>query len=89
MALAFGVATLVFGDVHDKAGNGSHGGVGSRARAGPVLALLVVGFPTPSQLDARRLAVLRLMQEGFHRVLLDLATECEPGFGSEHPGNGA
>lgn len=89
MALTFGVAGLILGHVHHEAGDGTHRGVRSRAVSRLVLVLLVIGLPSPSQFKARRLAVLRLVHERLHRVLLDVTVECEPGFRNEHPGDAA
>ena len=84
MALAFGVSLFIFGDIHDKSGDGTNGGVGSGAVAGLVLVFLVVRLPTPAEFEAGCLAVTGLVNEGLHFTLLLMALEGEAGLDGEH-----
>ena len=77
VAAAFGVAVLVFRDVHDEAGDGADGGVGAGAGAGLVLALLVVGFPAQAEFEAGLAALLGVRRELAHAVLIHTTTEGE------------
>lgn len=80
VALAFGVAVFVLADVHDKAGDGADRRARSRAAAGLVLILLVIGFPAPTEFEACGLAVASLGHEGLHRAPLHMAEDRKPGF---------
>ena len=84
MALAFGVALFVFGDIHDKSGDGTHGGVRSGAVACLVLVFLVVRLPAPAEFEAGCLAVPGLVGEELHFVLLLMALEGEAGLDGEN-----
>jgi hypothetical protein len=83
MTLAFGVAELILGYVHDEAGNGADGHVRAGAGAGPILILLVIGFPAPSQLETRLLAVRREGNEAGHLVLFQMALQGEISLGGK------
>lgn len=83
MALAFGMAVLVLGDIQNEAGNGANRGVRARAVAGAILILLVAGFPTPSQFETGLPAMLGQDDEPGHPMLLDMTVQGESGFGEE------
>jgi hypothetical protein len=83
MTLAFGVAEFILGYVHDEAGNRADGDVRTGAGAGPVLIFLVVGFPAPSEFEARLAAVCRECDEVSHLVLFQMALKGEIGLGGK------
>jgi len=89
MALPLGVAILVLAYVHDEAGDGADRGARAGARTRLVLGLLVVGFPAPSQFQARLLAMPGQGNQGFHGVLVHMALEGKAAFGREQAGNRA
>ncbi len=84
MALAFGMAFFIFGDIHDEAGDRTDSGVRSGAVSGLVLVFLVIRFPAPAEFETCRLAVPSLLEQGVHLPLLLMALEDEASFGSEH-----
>ena len=84
MALAFGVALFIFGDIHDKSGDRTDGGMGPGAITSLILVLLVVRLPAPAEFEAGCLAVPGLVDEGFHFALLLMALEGEARLDGEH-----
>jgi hypothetical protein len=81
MALAFGVSVFIFGHLHYKAEDRTYRGVRTRAGAGLVLILLVVGFPAPAQLKAGTLALLSKGDKPVHLVLVHVASKGKSRFG--------
>lgn len=86
VTLALGVAEFILGDIHDKAGNGADGDVRAGARAGLVLILLVVGFPTPSQFETRLAAMGGEGDQAGHLVLFQMAAQGKAGVGGKKAG---
>lgn len=86
MAIADGVAGLVFGDIHDVAADGADGGGAAGAGSAGVLKLLVVGFPAPFEGGAGVAPLLSEEQESVHAVPGDVALESKPCLEGEQGG---
>ena len=83
MALPFSMTELVLSHIHDEPRDWPNGRIRSRTAAGPVLLLLVIGFPAQAQIQASLPPLLRHVRQSVHLVLFHTATKRESAVTSQ------
>jgi hypothetical protein len=83
------VAVFILGYIHHEPRDRPNRNLRSRTVAGPILILLVIGFPTPPEFEARALTVLGHIEKPLHGVVLHVASRREFCLDGKQPCNRA